>query len=123
MLGAFTRERPALALSDIARAVDVPLSTAHRLVAELCAWGVPSILVPLPTAAANHQHHNAVALAEAGAAVMIEEKELGGGRLWREMMTVVNDPARLAALAAKAKERGQPDAADLIVRELARLIR
>ena len=39
MLGAFTRERPALALSDIARAVDVPLSTAHRLVAELCAWG------------------------------------------------------------------------------------
>ena len=39
MLGAFTRERPVLALSEIARAVDVPLSTAHRLVAELCAWG------------------------------------------------------------------------------------
>mgnify|MGYP000011632713 CR=1 FL=1 len=39
VLGAFTRERPALTLSDIARAVDVPLSTAHRLVAELCAWG------------------------------------------------------------------------------------
>ena len=39
VLGAFTRERPALALSEIARAVDVPLSTAHRLVAELCAWG------------------------------------------------------------------------------------
>ena len=39
MLGAFTRERPALALSEIARAVDVPLSTAHRLVAELCSWG------------------------------------------------------------------------------------
>ena len=39
MLGAFTRERPALALSEIARAVEVPLSTAHRLVAELCAWG------------------------------------------------------------------------------------
>lgn len=39
MLGAFTRERPALALSDISRSVDVPLSTAHRLIAELCAWG------------------------------------------------------------------------------------
>ena len=39
MLGAFTRERPALTLSDIARTVEVPLSTAHRLVAELCAWG------------------------------------------------------------------------------------
>ncbi|HST60190.1 MAG TPA: UDP-N-acetylglucosamine--N-acetylmuramyl-(pentapeptide) pyrophosphoryl-undecaprenol N-acetylglucosamine transferase [Longimicrobium sp.] len=103
---------------------DFAISRAGAMsLAELCAWGVPSILVPLPSAAANHQYHNAVALAEAGAAVMIEEKQLGGGRLWREMMTVVNDPARLAALAATAKERGQPDAADLIVRELARLAR
>ncbi len=103
---------------------DFAISRAGAMsLAELCAWGIPSILVPLPTAAANHQYHNAVALAEAGAAVMIEEKELGGGRLWREMMTVVNDPARLSALAATAKERGQPDAADLIVRELARLAR
>jgi UDP-N-acetylglucosamine--N-acetylmuramyl-(pentapeptide) pyrophosphoryl-undecaprenol N-acetylglucosamine transferase len=103
---------------------DFAISRAGAMsLAELCAWGVPSILVPLPSAAANHQYHNAVALAEAGAAVMIEEKELGGGRLWREMMTVVSDASRLAALAAKAKERGQPDAADLIVRELARLIR
>jgi len=39
VLDAFGRERPALGLSEIARAVDVPLSTAHRLVAELCAWG------------------------------------------------------------------------------------
>jgi DNA-binding IclR family transcriptional regulator len=39
VLGAFTRERPALTLSDISRAVDVPLSTAHRLVGELCGWG------------------------------------------------------------------------------------
>jgi UDP-N-acetylglucosamine--N-acetylmuramyl-(pentapeptide) pyrophosphoryl-undecaprenol N-acetylglucosamine transferase len=103
---------------------DFAISRAGAMsLAELCAWGIPSILVPLPTAAANHQYHNAVALAEAGAAVMVEEKELGGGRLWREMMTVVNDPARLSALAATAKERGQPDAADLIVRELARLAR
>jgi UDP-N-acetylglucosamine--N-acetylmuramyl-(pentapeptide) pyrophosphoryl-undecaprenol N-acetylglucosamine transferase len=103
---------------------DFAISRAGAMsLAELCAWGVPSILVPLPTAAANHQYHNAVALAEAGAAVMIEEKQLGGGRLWRDMMSVVNDASLRAALAAKAKERGQPDAADLIVRELARLIR
>jgi UDP-N-acetylglucosamine--N-acetylmuramyl-(pentapeptide) pyrophosphoryl-undecaprenol N-acetylglucosamine transferase len=103
---------------------DFAISRAGAMsLAELCAWGVPSILVPLPTAAANHQYHNAVALAEAGAAVMVEEKELGGGRLWREIMSVVSDASRRTALAAKAKERGQPDAADLIVRELARLIR
>ncbi|MPQ98836.1 helix-turn-helix domain-containing protein [Modestobacter sp. I12A-02628] len=39
VLDAFTRERPALTLSELARATGVPLSTAHRLVAELCAWG------------------------------------------------------------------------------------
>lgn len=102
---------------------DFAISRAGAMsLAELCAWGIPSILVPLPTAAANHQYHNAVALAEAGAAVMVEEKELGGGRLWRDILALGDDPARRAALAAKAKERGQPDAADLIVRQLARLI-
>lgn len=103
---------------------DFAISRAGAMsLAELCAWGVPMILVPLPTAAANHQYHNAVALAEAGAAVMVQEKELGGGRLWREMMTVANDPARRTTLAARARERGQPQAADLIARELARLVR
>lgn len=102
---------------------DFAISRAGAMsLAELCAWGIPSILVPLPSAAANHQYHNAVALAEAGAAVMVQEQELGGGRLWAEMMTLVNDPARRAALAVRAKERGQPNAADLIVAELARLI-
>jgi len=39
VLDAFTRERRALTLSEIARATDVPLSTAHRLIGELCQWG------------------------------------------------------------------------------------
>jgi UDP-N-acetylglucosamine--N-acetylmuramyl-(pentapeptide) pyrophosphoryl-undecaprenol N-acetylglucosamine transferase len=102
---------------------DFSISRAGAMsLAELCAWGIPSILVPLPTAAANHQYHNAVALAQAGAAVMVEEKELGGGRLWRDVLSLADDAARRATLAARAKERGQPDAADLIVRELARLV-
>ena len=40
VLDAFTRDRPVLTLSELARAVDVPLSTAHRLVAELTAWEI-----------------------------------------------------------------------------------
>jgi len=91
--------------------------------AELTAWGIPSILVPLPTAAANHQHHNAVALSEAGAALMVPERELGPGRLWGDVMSLARDDARRAAIAAKAKDRGQPDAADRIAAELLRLMR
>jgi UDP-N-acetylglucosamine--N-acetylmuramyl-(pentapeptide) pyrophosphoryl-undecaprenol N-acetylglucosamine transferase len=104
-------------------AADLAVSRAGAMaLAELCAWGVPSVLVPLPTAAANHQYHNAVALTEAGAAVMVTEDELGGGRLWSEVQALASDPARRQALAARARERGEPDAADRIVRELARLV-
>jgi UDP-N-acetylglucosamine--N-acetylmuramyl-(pentapeptide) pyrophosphoryl-undecaprenol N-acetylglucosamine transferase len=104
-------------------AADFAITRAGAMsIAELCAWGIPSILVPLPHAAANHQYHNAVALAEAGAGVMVQEQELGGGRLWREVMAM-DDPAHRAAVAAKARERGQPDAADLIVAQLATLVR
>ena len=90
--------------------------------AELCAWGIPSILVPFPHAAANHQHHNAVALADAGAAVMVEEKELGAERLWTEVMALAAAPERRAEIAGHARERGRPNAAELIVRELTTLI-
>jgi UDP-N-acetylglucosamine--N-acetylmuramyl-(pentapeptide) pyrophosphoryl-undecaprenol N-acetylglucosamine transferase len=107
----------ALAASDFA------ISRAGAMsLAELCAWGIPAVLVPLPHAAANHQYHNAVALAEAQAGVMVQEQELGGGRLWREVMSLAVDDAHREALAARARSRGQPDAADRIVRELARLI-
>jgi UDP-N-acetylglucosamine--N-acetylmuramyl-(pentapeptide) pyrophosphoryl-undecaprenol N-acetylglucosamine transferase len=90
--------------------------------AELCAWGIPTILVPLPTAAANHQHHNAVALRDAGAAILVEERELEDpARLWGEMRTLATDDARRAEIAARALARGEPDAAERIARELLRL--
>ena len=103
---------------------DFAVSRAGAMsLAELSAWGVPPVLVPLPTAAANHQHHNAVALADAGAAVLVPETELGhSGRLWNEVQSLAADPARRAALAAKARERGRPDAADRIVAEMAKLL-
>ena len=106
----------ALASADLAVA-----RAGAMTLAELTAWGIPSILVPLPTAAANHQYHNAVALADAGAAVMVQESELGSGRLWDEVAALAGDAERRSTVAAKARERGQPDAADRIVRALARL--
>ena len=91
--------------------------------AELCAWGIPSILVPFPHAAANHQYHNAVALADAKAAVMVEEKELGSERLWTEVLALAASSEHRATIAERARERGRPNAADLIVAELAKLVR
>ena len=90
--------------------------------AELCAWGIPSILVPFPYAAANHQHHNAVALADAGAAVLLPETELIPGRLWSEIVTLAGDDARRRTLAERARERGHPHAAARIVERLSTLL-
>jgi UDP-N-acetylglucosamine--N-acetylmuramyl-(pentapeptide) pyrophosphoryl-undecaprenol N-acetylglucosamine transferase len=102
---------------------DVAISRAGAMSsAELCAWGIPSIMVPLPTAAANHQYHNAHALAEAGAAVMIQESDLRSGRLWSEANALASDPERRAQIARSARERGNPDAARQIVQSLLRII-
>lgn len=104
-------------------AADIAVSRAGAMaLAELCAWGIPSILVPFPHAAANHQYHNARALADAGAAVLIEEKDLQPGKLWQEIVGLAGDESARAALATKAQERGHPNAAREIVEQLARLV-
>lgn len=86
--------------------------------AELCAWGLPSVMIPLPTAAEDHQRHNAEAFAQAGAAEMILQKDLTPERFAQTVGGLLRDPARLRAMAAKAKARGKPAAAGEIVAHL-----
>lgn len=114
----YIKEMPsALAGADLA----VSRSGAMAI-AELCAWGIPSIQVPFPHAAANHQHHNAMALGDSGAAVVVPEDRLGTGSLWNELVSLAVDQDRRAAIAARARERGHPDAAARIVAALAKLL-
>lgn len=116
---AYIQDMPgALASADFA----VSRAGAMAL-AELCAWGLPMLLVPFPHAAANHQEHNARALEEAGAAVVLREGELEAGRLWTQLLALAGDAERRRELAAQARERGRPHAADAIVADLLRLVR
>jgi UDP-N-acetylglucosamine--N-acetylmuramyl-(pentapeptide) pyrophosphoryl-undecaprenol N-acetylglucosamine transferase len=89
---------------------------------EFLAWGIPSILVPLPTAAADHQTRNARALEEAGAALVIPETELGGERLRACLETLLADGPRREAMARAARDRGRPDAAAEIAAQLETLL-
>ena len=89
---------------------------------ELCAWGVPTVIVPLPSAAQDHQTANARVLAAAGAAVHLPEGELRVGALDRVVGGLLADPTRLATMAAAATARGRPHAAAEIAAHIGRLL-
>lgn len=113
-------------IEDMPRALaaaDIALSRAGAMAtAELLAWGVPTVLVPLPTAAANHQLHNARALEAAGAAVCLEEPGLSPDQLWAAITDLVEDGGRRSTMAAAARDRARPHAARDIARELLTLL-
>jgi UDP-N-acetylglucosamine--N-acetylmuramyl-(pentapeptide) pyrophosphoryl-undecaprenol N-acetylglucosamine transferase len=95
---------------------DVIVSRAGATtIAELTACGRASILVPLPTAADNHQKKNAEVLARAGAAEMIEQNALNGAALAERLIGIARDPARRERMAAAARTMARPDAAKVIV--------
>jgi UDP-N-acetylglucosamine--N-acetylmuramyl-(pentapeptide) pyrophosphoryl-undecaprenol N-acetylglucosamine transferase len=79
--------------------------------AELTAAGKAAILVPFALASAGHQRTNARALEAAGAARMIEEKDLTGESLAAAVRALVGDPAGLSAMEEAARRLGRPDAA------------
>ena len=89
-------------------AADVVVARAGAsTVAELAAIGVPSILVPWPGAAADHQTDNARSLAAVGAAVLLPESQLTPDRLAREIDQLRADPSTLPAMAAAARAAGE----------------
>jgi len=90
--------------------------------AELAAAGVPAALVPLPSAAGQHQTFNARALQDAGAAVLREESRLDGEELWTTALNLLADQARLRSMSESMRQRGRPDAADRIAEDLMRLL-
>jgi UDP-N-acetylglucosamine--N-acetylmuramyl-(pentapeptide) pyrophosphoryl-undecaprenol N-acetylglucosamine transferase len=105
------------------RAADLVVCRAGAMTtAELCAWGKPSVLVPLPTAAADHQTHNARTLAAAGAAVHVPEHDVTGDGLARLITDLLADPDRLAALSGAARARGRPDSARQILSKILTLV-
>ena len=111
-------------MSDGMAAADLVVARAGAItIAEICAWGLPSILIPLPTAAADHQTHNAIALAEAGAAKHLPQSQLTVESLGTTIgTTMARDEARLSMRAA-ALARARPDAARQIVSHLLGLLK
>ncbi|MGE5815857.1 MAG: undecaprenyldiphospho-muramoylpentapeptide beta-N-acetylglucosaminyltransferase [Acidobacteriota bacterium] len=82
--------------------------------AELTAAGRAAILVPLPTATDDHQRKNAQVLAEAGAAEVVDERELTGKALAARLLALASDPERREGMEARARRFAKPQAAKVI---------
>ncbi len=104
-------------------AANVILSRAGAItLAELAFASKPAILVPYPFAAANHQLHNARAIAAAGAAIMIEEDESLSDKLKKSLEQIVKTPQMAEEMSQKWKEFYYPQAADTIANKIVQMM-
>jgi UDP-N-acetylglucosamine--N-acetylmuramyl-(pentapeptide) pyrophosphoryl-undecaprenol N-acetylglucosamine transferase len=104
------------------RWADLALCRAGALtIAELAMAGLPALLVPFPDAADDHQRANARALAEAGAARVLDARPLAPADLARALGSAFEKPEELAAMARAAGRLARPDAAEQIVEECSAL--
>lgn len=101
-----------LRVTEYINDMDVCLAAADLVIcrsgastlAELEAAGKASILIPSPIVAGNHQYHNAMVLGNAGAAVVIEQKDVTDEKMIAEIERLYNDSGRVEAMSASAAE-------------------
>lgn len=123
--GASARVEPFIA--DMAEAyawADLVVCRAGALtLAEVCAVGVGSVLVPFPQAVDDHQTRNAEYLVERGAALLLKQGDDLAARLQQVLAELAADPARRLAMANAARSLAMPDAADRVADAVLETIR
>ncbi len=109
-------------MPELLAAADLVISRAGALtLAELEAAGRAAVLIPSPNVAENHQYYNALELQKAGAAVVIEEKDLTGAKLIETVQRLTADPQELAEMGRRARSLAVDDSLDRITAKLLEL--
>lgn len=104
-------------------AADLVICRAGAItLSELQAQGKPSILIPSPNVAENHQYHNAMALVKRHAASVIEEKDLNGEKLLQTAEDLLSDMDGLRKIGANAKKMAILDSTDRIYSIITRVL-
>jgi UDP-N-acetylglucosamine--N-acetylmuramyl-(pentapeptide) pyrophosphoryl-undecaprenol N-acetylglucosamine transferase len=98
----------------LAKAHLVICRSGASTVSEISVIGRPAILVPYPHALDHDQAANAASLAATGGAKVIVQAELSSEKIASILTHVMNDPEKLARMAAAARQAGKPDAANLL---------
>ena len=108
-------------ISDFGQALlasDLVVARAGGSIFEIAAHGRPAVLIPYPYATADHQTFNARYMVDAGAAVVIPDRELTGSRLAHEVGELLADSARLDAMSRASAALARSDAAREVAGEL-----
>lgn len=102
-------------MDECLAAADIVICRAGAItLSELEAVGRASILIPSPNVAENHQYYNAKVLADAGAAILIEEKNLSANRLYKEVEKLISNPESIVRMANNAKKLAVTNASEKI---------
>lgn len=91
--------------------------------AEITALGIPSILIPYPYAAENHQEHNARALEKEGAALMLVDRKLNGDLLCSKIAGLLENRKKLAFMAEASRKMGKTRALEDIIDCIDKLVK
>jgi UDP-N-acetylglucosamine--N-acetylmuramyl-(pentapeptide) pyrophosphoryl-undecaprenol N-acetylglucosamine transferase len=106
-------------MQDVYPAADLAVSRSGAAsLSELSFFGVPSLLIPYPYAAEDHQRLNAEIFERAGAAVIVPEKSTSSAALARTLNSLRESPGNLPAMSAAAKALAPGDAARQVARVL-----
>ncbi|WP_028518428.1 undecaprenyldiphospho-muramoylpentapeptide beta-N-acetylglucosaminyltransferase [Ruminococcus flavefaciens] len=119
-----------LRITEYINDMDVCLAAADLVIcrsgastlAELEAAGKASILIPSPIVAGNHQYHNAMVLGNAGAAVVIEQKDVTNQRMIDEIEKLYGDSAKVKSMSESAAKLHLADTNDRILAVIDKLI-
>ncbi|HZK17713.1 MAG TPA: undecaprenyldiphospho-muramoylpentapeptide beta-N-acetylglucosaminyltransferase [Clostridia bacterium] len=106
----------------MARADLVICRAGAATIAELTVLGVPSILIPYPYAAENHQEYNARALVEKGAAELILDRDLNGDTLLERVELLLGNENRLREMALNSGAQGRPEALQDIIKLIEKIV-
>ncbi|MDO8601782.1 MAG: UDP-N-acetylglucosamine--N-acetylmuramyl-(pentapeptide) pyrophosphoryl-undecaprenol N-acetylglucosamine transferase [bacterium] len=99
-------------------AADVVVCRSGSQIFELAALGKPSILIPLPSSANDHQRENAYAYSKSGAAVVIEEENLLSGVFITQVKKIVGDEKMLERMSQSARTFYRATAAEMVAKDV-----
>lgn len=109
-------------VEEIYSIADVMICRAGGMtVSEVTACGIPAIFIPLPAAVGNNQVRNAETVANAGAAVVLEQEEVTPEALVKELIQIITDESSYQQMKTASQDLGRPYASDTIAESIFRL--